>query len=567
MVVRNTKELADVEFDVLVVGAGAAGAAIAREATLRGYRTALIEQNDFGSGTSAHCYKVVHGGIRYLQHADIARLRSSCVERALFLRIAPHLVSPMPFVVPTYGSGRRGKAFLGAGMMAYDLLSSGCNAVVKDPARRIRRTRFLGRSDVLRMFPEVNEKGLSGAAVFEDGQMDSPPRLVLAFVTAAAERGAVVANYVKAVAFRATQPRRWVASVRDVLTDDRFEIRAKTIVSATGSWTEGLLEGMAGASIPQATYSRDACFLICRPAREMALAIAGANRDADAILTRGARHLLLMPWKGRTLAGVWHRILPREPDTVRLERHEVEQFVSEINASQPRLELQPSEVTLAGFGLVPFGEDSGGASLSFGKRSRVIDLSKKGIGGFVSVESVRFTVARRDAETVLDALEKQGALERARTPERTAPLTGGDIEDFDGFVREVSSRVASRLGAPLGHSLAKSYGTRARNVVALGESAGLLQPIGGTDAIGAEVAYAVSNEMAQRLTDVVFRRTSIGTTGHPGSAAMNEVAALMQRLLDWSDERTRMEREVAEAHFVRYLGDRRAASSAGEAVR
>ena len=566
MLRRNTKALADVSFDVLVVGAGAAGAAIAREATLRGYRTALIEQNDFGSGTSAHCYKVVHGGIRYLQHADIARLRSSCVERALFLRIAPHLVSPMPFVVPTYGSGRRGKAFLGAGMIAYDLLSSGCNAVVKDPARRIRNTRFLGRSDVLQMFPEVNEEGLSGAAVFEDGQMDSPPRLVLAFVTAAAERGAVVANYVKAETFRAARPHGWVASVRDVLTDDRFEIRAKTVVSATGSWTEGLLESTPGASVPQATYSRDACFLISRPAREMALAISGVNRDADAILTRGARHLLLMPWKGRTLAGVWHRILPREPDTVRLERNEVEQFVAEINASQPRLDLRPSEVTFAGFGLVPFGEDSGGTSLSFGKRSRVIDFSKKGIGGLVSVESVRFTVARRDAETALDALEKQGAIERARTPELTAPVTGGDIEEFDRFVRELRARVPSHLGVSLSLSLARSYGTRANDVVALGESAGLLGPIAGTDTIGAEVAYAVSSEMAQRLTDVVFRRTSIGTTGHPGLAAMDEVAALTQRLLGWPDDRARMEREAAEAHFARYLGDRHGATRSRDAA-
>ena len=566
MLRRNTKALADVSFDVLVVGAGAAGAAIAREATLRGYRTALIEQNDFGSGTSAHCYKVVHGGIRYLQHADIARLRSSCVERALFLRIAPHLVSPMPFVVPTYGSGRRGKAFLGAGMIAYDLLSSGCNAVVKDPARRIRSTRFLGRSDVLRMFPEVNEEGLSGAAVFEDGQMDSPPRLVLAFVTAAVERGAIVANYVKAETLRAAQPRGWVASVRDVLTDDRFEIRAKTVVSATGSWTEGLLESTPGASMPQATYSRDACFLISRPAREMALAISGGNRDADAILTRGARHLLLMPWKGRTLAGVWHRILPREPDTVRLERNELEQFVAEINASQPRLDLRPSEVTFAGFGLVPFGEDSGGTSLSFGKRSRVIDFSKKGIGGLVSVESVRFTVARRDAETALDALEKQGALERARTPELTAPVTGGDIAEFDRFVRELRPRVPSHLGASLSLSLARSYGTRANDVVALGESAGLLGPIAGTDTIGAEVAYAVSSEMAQRLTDVVFRRTSIGTTGHPGLAAMDEVAALTQRLLGWPDDRARMEREAAEAHFARYLGDRHGATRSRDAA-
>src|SRR5579883_3364807 len=118
---RNPTALADREFDVLVVGGGAAGAAAAREACLRGYATALIEREDFAAGSSAQCFKVVHGGIRYLQHADIGRLRASCRERSILLRIAPHLVAPLPFAIPTYGHGRSGKWLLRAGMRAYDL--------------------------------------------------------------------------------------------------------------------------------------------------------------------------------------------------------------------------------------------------------------------------------------------------------------------------------------------------------------------------------------------------------------------------------------------------------------
>src|ERR1700729_900725 len=142
---RDPERLASQPFDVLVVGGGASGAATAREAALRGFNTALIEREDFSAGASAHCFKVVHGGIRYVQHGDVRRLRSSCFERAVMLRIAPHLVSPLPFVIPTYGMGKSSRWFLGTGMLLYDALSADINRHTLDPARRIRRTKFLGR--------------------------------------------------------------------------------------------------------------------------------------------------------------------------------------------------------------------------------------------------------------------------------------------------------------------------------------------------------------------------------------------------------------------------------------
>src|SRR5262245_986601 len=182
---RDLRDLARNEYDELVVGGGAAGAAAAREAALRGLKTALIEREDFGAGSSAHCFKVVHGGIRYVQHADVRRLRASCHERSVLLRLAPHLVKPLPFVIPTYGSGRNSKWFLGAGMLLYDLLSADRNLRTRDPSRRIRWTRFFSRDDTLAMFPSVPAAGLTGSAAFEDGQMHNPPRLVLALAMAA----------------------------------------------------------------------------------------------------------------------------------------------------------------------------------------------------------------------------------------------------------------------------------------------------------------------------------------------------------------------------------------------
>src|ERR1700679_782864 len=157
---RDLAALAAERFDLLIVGGGAFGAAAAWDATLRGLRVALIDQSDFGSGASAECFKMVHGGIRYLQHADIRRLRFSCAQRSALLRIAPHLVAPLPIVIPTYGYGRQGKPFLAAGMLAYDALTVDRNAGLADPSRRIAGTELLSRREVLELFPELEQRSL-----------------------------------------------------------------------------------------------------------------------------------------------------------------------------------------------------------------------------------------------------------------------------------------------------------------------------------------------------------------------------------------------------------------------
>ena len=198
---RDLSTLAAESFDVLIIGGGAFGAAAAWDATIRGLKVALIEQSDFGSGASAECFKMVHGGIRYLQHADVRRLRYSCAQRSALLRIAPHLVTPLPIVIPTYGHGRQGKAFLAAGMLAYDTLTIGRNAGIRDPSRQIRGMELLSKTKVLELFPELEPRALTGGAVFEDGQMYNAARLVLAFVKSAVARGAIAANYTQALSF------------------------------------------------------------------------------------------------------------------------------------------------------------------------------------------------------------------------------------------------------------------------------------------------------------------------------------------------------------------------------
>lgn len=568
---RCLSDLSRDEFDVLVVGGGAAGAAVAREACIRGFKTALVERADFGAATSAHCFKVVHGGIRYLQHLDIRRMRASCLERAILLRIAPHLVSPLPFVVPTFGRGKASRWFLGSGMMVYDALTRDCNAWVSDPGRRISSTRFFSRSETLALFPQIDAAGLTGAAVFEDGQMYNPPRLVLAFVGAAQALGATVANYVEVQRLLRDEQRVTGAAVRDVLTGECFQIRCKLVINAAGPWAEGLLEPDPATRLAPGTYSRDACFVLARPAgARFALAVQGRTRDSDAVLARPARHMFLVPWRTRTLVGVWHKVVARDPDATELTPEELQAYVREINDCYPALQVQESEVCMTGFGLVPFGDadQQRGNALSFGKQSRIVDHRVEGgISGLISVISVRYTVARRDAALSLDAAERQ--LGRRRTGAESAyqPLSGGDFASYSGFLAGIRAQWPAWLPASSCESLAQNYGRALADILRLGEREPLLQRcLPGSSVTHAEVIHAVREEMAERMTDVIFRRTELGTDAHPGNAALDEVQELMRRERDWSSVRVAQERAAVERHLRNFLAAP-AAAARSEPVR
>lgn len=556
---RDLPRLSTEPFDVLVIGGGAAGAATAREAALRGFSTALIEREDFSVGASAHCFKVVHGGIRYLQHADIRRLRGSCRERAVLLRIAPHLVAPLPFVIPTYGRGKSSRWFLGAGMLLYDALTADLNRGIPDPARRIRPTRFLDRRQTLELFPAITSAGLTGAAIFEDGQMHNPPRLVLAFASAASELGAAVANYVEAESLLIEDSRVVGVTAVDRLAGARFDIRARLVINAAGGWAEGLLQQSFGERYGAAgTYSRDTCFVVARTGPAMALAIQGRSRDADALLARPARHLFMVPWRDSTLIGVWHSIVRREPDIVALPRSELLQFLAEVNDCYPALELGESEVQRVDFGLVPFGDSSrqqGG--LSFGKQSRLIDHRNHGVAGLISLINVRYTVARRDAFDAVNLGELQLGVRGGRADSEWRPLHGGNFDDFLAAVRACARERPAWFPPAAIDPLVRNYGSNTGRVLSLAQHEPRLRRcFPGSQVTHAEAVYAVREEKALRMSDVVFRRTELGTAGHPGTAALLELQTLLRDELAWSEQRAAQELALVERECARYLADR-----------
>lgn len=545
---RDLNTLTERDFDLIIIGGGAFGAAAAWDASLRGMSVALIERADFGSGASGQCFKIVHGGIRYLQHADLRRLRSSCRERSALLRIAPHQVAPLPILIPTYGHGKRSKFLLTSASLLYDLLTFDRNQAISDSGRKMPVTRALSRSEVLSEYESLERSGLTGGVVFHDGQMYNPPRLVLAFVQSAYRAGAAVANYVEATKFNIVADRVVSVTVHDRESGDVFDIRGRFFLNAAGPWAENLLSKQVQTRIEETgTFSRDSCFVVRkRFDSRYGLAVSGQTYDADAVLSRGARHLFLVPWRDYTLVGVWHKVWQDSRDLVTITENELEGHIREVNSAYPGLELRTSDILTSNYGLVPFGDsDSSNRHMSYGKESRVIDHEAlQGLKGLFTLIGIRYTMARGDAERVLDQIAAR--LGKPVNPCRTAVArtTGGDIDDFSSFLSEVRSSVPAGIPPGSYDSLARNYGTQFRHVLALGKDRPeLLQPIKATKTLKAEIVHAVDAEMALHLDDALLRRTDIATGERARQETLDECAALMANLLGWSSTQRRSEVE------------------------
>ncbi|MGH7676272.1 MAG: FAD-dependent oxidoreductase, partial [Gemmatimonadales bacterium] len=496
---RDLSALERHEFDVLVVGGGIFGIAVARDAVQRGLRVALVERGDFAHATSANSFRIVHGGIRYLQHGDLVRLRESCRERRALLRVAPHLVHPLPIVVPTYGRGVRGRALLGAGFALYDLLAADRNRDVTDPDQRIPRGQMLSRVEVLELFPNLESNGLTGGGLFYDAQMRNPPRLALAFLRAAADAGAHAANYVEVTGFIRRHDTIGGVLCRDILTGQQFALRSRMVVNATGPWAEALLRDALHVPLtPPSTFSRDACFVVPRPLLgRHALAVAAHTRDPDAIVSRQARHLFLAPWGGATVIGTWHTVHSGPPDRFAVTNEELAGFVDAVNTGYPALRLTLDDVSLWNAGLVLFGTNLPGAvNLRYGKRSRIVDHARvHSVAGLVTVIGVRFTTARAVAEAVVNLVGRKLGRRLPACTTATAPADGGAIEQIGAFLHGAVESRPAVIRAETMHRLVHNYGAGYRRILRYQETgAAWLEPVGASGVLRAEIAHAVREE-------------------------------------------------------------------------
>jgi len=532
---RELSALSDRRFQLAVVGGGVFGAAVARDAALRGLSVALVEKADFMTAASGNSYRMVHGGIRYLQHGDLRRVRASARERRILLATAPHLVAPLPIAIPTFGHGMQGRAVLRAGIAAYDLLTWDRNRDVREPTRQIRTGRTISRREVERLFPGVEKSGMTGAGVFADAQLQHPQRLGIGMLESATRAGAAVANYAEATRVAVVSGRVEGLDVRDGLSGDAFRIEAEAVVVAAGAWSERLLGANTGIEIAEpSTFSRDLCLVVDRPAEEMGIAVLGGTSDPDAVFSRSRRHLFVVPWRGRSIVGVWHLPYDRSPDDIVVGEDELTSFLGEINAGYPGLELERSEVTHYNTGLVLFGRNRPGAEdLRYGHRSSVTDYgASDGVDGLYSLIGVRYTTARAEAEALLDRIIDTRGWRATGCVTASSPVPGGDIDSLETLAREYRDRWPGLDSSDIDELLI-DYGTEVPSVLEA-EGSG---EIASADVLHRTVRHAVRNEMAVRLEDVVVRRTSLGLFGPPPADVLRRAAGHMAEELAWNAER------------------------------
>jgi glycerol-3-phosphate dehydrogenase len=486
---RDLARLSSPAFDLLVIGGGSIGTAVARDAALRGMSVALVDREDFGAGTVTRSTRLIHGGLRYLELYDFRLVREALRERETLLRIAPHLVRPLPFLTPIYRGDRWSPLTVAAGMLLYDLLSYD---------KSLPPHRFLNVRETLLAEPGLRREGLLGGAMYYDAQVASPERLCLAQARSAAQAGAACANHLKIVRLLEEGDRIVGAEAEDALTGQRIRIRAKATVNATGPWAGEIAPAPNGSPRLRRTQG---VHLIAPRMTDHAIVLL-AERDG--------RVFFVVPWRDRTMIGTTDTDFSGDPGEARSSEEDVRYLLEETRRVFPQANLSRIDACFAGVRpLLPIANAS---ESQVTREHRIVDHAEEGRPGLISVFGGKITTARDIAEGIVDLVAKQ--LGNA-APCRTArlPVAGGDLrasmeETVDALIRR---------GAPkeVAEAWAADYGSEAFRVAEILRAETQPEKRGGLPkeidpALAARCLYAVREEMAVTVPDLLLRRTLRG---------------------------------------------------------
>ncbi len=553
--------LADDEFDVVVVGGGITGAGVALDAAARGYSVALLERADYASGTSSRSSKLVHGGLRYLQNFDLGLVREALLERQLMVALAPHLVRPLPLVVPAF-EGAHPDRLVGVGLNLYDVMAvdrdrlPGPLGVRSRRARRGRaersypsghrqgsapaagsldgseawspeRHRVISGEEVLELLPALAAREPTSGYLFYDCQTDDA-RLVLTVLGEAERFGAVCANRLDVTGLLEQDGRAYGVHALDMESGERFDVRAANVVNATGVWADQLRpnELHEEAELPRIRPSRGTHVTI---RHEDLPLIGGAIVPAG-----GGRTIFALPWLGHTLVGTTDNDYEGPLDHIEPSRDDIDYLLEAVNTFFGT-ELAPAQLTGAFAGVRPL--------ISTGDPKKSVDISRKSelyetSSGMITITGGKLTTWRRMAKMTVDRLVERDA--------RQAPCRTHEIPLGQAIAVEELPRVEG-VAAESYQALASRYGHAARDVLALaGEREELAQPIvAGLPDLLAEAALAARREQARSIGDVLLRRTRLGLLAArelPG-APVRRVGEVLARELKWTAERLEHELE------------------------
>lgn len=504
-------------FDLAIVGGGITGAGIARDAAARGLKVALVEKDDFGSGTSSKSSKLVHGGLRYLEMAEFGLVFESVSERKRLMSLARHLVRPLPFLVTNFKGDKRWLTTLDFGLWIYDALCF---------FQSYKNHRTYGPRRTLELEPHLRTQGLNGGILYYDCLTDDA-RLTLENALDARELGAVVLNHVKATALLKNGSERITGvSVTDSESGATIDVQARVVINATGPWSDEIRALVGEGPILAPTKGIHAVIDSARLPIRHALML-NSPRDR--------RVVFAIPWGfGRSIIGTTDTFFDGSPDSVEPTPADVEYLLETGNAYFPEAKLTPDDVLATWSGLRPLLKpvDTGVGASQVSREHMVYERP-----GFVTVAGGKLTTYRRMALEVVDRAMTQ-LNTAARSPTATRPLPGargleGSDELFFGLIGELSKRFG--LSDEASHYFVETYGTRAATVLerASGERLDPELPW-----LTTQVDEAIDTEFACTLDDVLARRLPmILRARDQGLAAAPVVAARMARRLNWSAQR------------------------------
>ncbi|HZJ24335.1 MAG TPA: glycerol-3-phosphate dehydrogenase/oxidase [Anaerolineales bacterium] len=534
---RNLERLANQKFDVLVVGGGIHGAITAWDAALRGLSVALIERGDFGSGTSQNSLKIIHGGLRYLQDGNLSRIRMMVRERTIWMKIAPHLIHPLPCLMPTTQKMSRSRLTMGIALMANDYLSFDRNQL-EDPEKDLFDGMIVSQRELSRILPGYDVSTSTGAAVWYDAQIYNSERLLLEFILSAMQTGAEVANYVEAINFLQQGNRIIGVRAKDLPTGQIFDIQSKLVINCAGAWMNCLLEKAA-------LRSEYATSIAMNVIVDQVWSDVAVGLTSQPLNGKPPQVLFIVPWRNKSMIGTYHLPWQDEPHTFKPNEAMVQEFLDQINSAHPPYELSLQDVRHVTWGFLPVNKaDANKQYVNLTRDGVVIDHQKKnGISGLISVLGVKYTTARVVAEQAMDLAVNQLGMKTKKCQTHMTPVRGGKIDDFEDFLRRALAGVPRLINKKSIEHLVYTYGSEYQKLLECVQSqpdlARRIDPP--LPVTVAEVQHAVQYEMALTLSDVMGRRTELGSTELPSMAALQKCASLMNSEFQWSPERQQQE--------------------------
>ncbi len=521
------------DVDVLVVGGGINGAGIARDAARRGLKVALVEMNDLASGTSSRSSKLVHGGLRYLEHYEFSMVFESVSERRILMDLAPHLVNPLGFVFPVYKGSPHKLFMINAGMWLYDGLS-----LFRSP--KIHKN--LKPKDIAKLEPALKLEGMKGAPLYYDCSTDDA-RLTLETAIDAVQQGAVVCTGARVAKFLQSDDGRVAgAVVENTLDGGTKEVRARVVINATGPWTDATR-----------TLSDAEAAAVLRPTKGVHIVVDAKklpiNNAVVCFHPSDGRVLFALPWGDRAYVGTTDTDYKGALDDLAATRDDVDYLIDAVGHYFPDHRLTHEDVISTWAGLRPLvaPPTQKGKAVNEGAVSREHEILV-GRDGLVTIAGGKLTTYRKVSGEVVDRavqlLRLSGDAPKGLRASNTdeAPLPGGvgwpDDDDHDVIARRVMAASQDRIEHDTATYLAGAYGTRAIDMARrVAENPTLaIRLVAGRPEIRAQVRWAVREELAATVTDVMIRRTQLFyRDGDQGLGCMGDVADIMGAELDWDD--------------------------------